>query len=149
MRECYGDLWDFHKQGVWCCITTNGMVRQDGRAVMGRGVAYQAAINYPALPLKLGWHISEVGNHVCAFLEYRLFSFPVKYHWREKADTGLIIQSAQELMRYVANLRLSKVILPRPGCGNGKLDWHYVRDNIFDLLDDRVWVITNAAAWRP
>jgi hypothetical protein len=55
-REITGDLWqlaDFgHADAV--CITTNGYVRRDGHAVMGRGCALQAAKRWPLLPKVLG-----------------------------------------------------------------------------------------------
>lgn len=33
------------------------------------------------------------------------------------------------------------VLLPRPGCGNGKLQWDFVKREIEDLLDDRVTIV--------
>ena len=43
MIETSGNLWHFHTQGRWVVTTTNGSVRKDGCAVMGRGVAREAA----------------------------------------------------------------------------------------------------------
>lgn len=37
MKEAVGNLWDFHEQGKWIVITTNGSVNMAGYAVMGRG----------------------------------------------------------------------------------------------------------------
>ena len=54
MLERAGDLWACHANGAWVTITTNGIVRQDGAAVMGRGVAYAAAQRYPWLARSLG-----------------------------------------------------------------------------------------------
>lgn len=50
MKEVYGDIWEYHKQGYWIVITTNGFVKKNGCAVMGRGVAKQAVTKYPSLP---------------------------------------------------------------------------------------------------
>ncbi len=89
MIEAPGDLWDHHAAGQWVVITTNGIVRKDGACVMGRGVALQAAQRFPDLPFVLGAAIEVDGNHVHAFRDFRVFSFPVKQHWIEPADPDL------------------------------------------------------------
>lgn len=143
MREITGNLWDYHDKGFWVCITTNGALTNDERAVMGRGTAEQAKHRFPDLPRKLGRRIVFFGNHVSKFAEERLFSFPVKHHWREKADLDLICRSCDELTVRLQRSGIEEVILPRPGCGNGGLDWYDVRDRIFERLDDRVLIITH------
>jgi hypothetical protein len=62
MREITGNLWDYHDDGWWIAITTNGFIRRDGTAVMGRGCAAQAAKRYPALPRRLGTRLQTDGN---------------------------------------------------------------------------------------
>lgn len=143
MREAYGNIWDYHDRGEWICITTNGDVRKDGCAVMGRGVALQAKNRFPKLPYLLGQRIYRLGNHVWLFETMKLLSFPVKYHWADRADLNLIRRSSKELIALMNKRGPARVILPRPGCGNGGLDWHDVRDVIFELLDHRVTVITH------
>lgn len=68
--------------------------------------------------------------------------FPVKHHWREQADIELIKRSCGELMELTERQGWETVVLPRPGSGNGRLSWEYVKSNIEDLLDDRIHVIT-------
>jgi hypothetical protein len=146
MREAYGNLWDFRDQGFWICVTTNGDVNRHGFAVMGKGVAAQAKTRMPELPAKLALRIKALGNHVHRFDTFRVFSFPVKHHWSQKADLGLIQRSCDELMARLDRqnaVSIKRLYLPRPGCGNGGLDWHHVRDAIYERLDDRVIVITN------
>ena len=127
------------------CVTTNGDVNWQGLAVMGRGVALQAAIKYPGLSNNLGakiklWGGAPFGGLLSA--TPRLFSFPVKYHWKEKADLSLIKWSTQVLATFMRNTSNRTVFLPRPGCGNGGLDWEEVEPIISRLSDD-VWVVTN------
>lgn len=142
MKEVNGDLWDSNADII--VITTNGATRKDGAAIMGRGVALQAKQRYPGIEHKLGSLIRENGNHVDIIIggTLKIVSFPVKHHWREKADLKLINQSVLELIMLVDRLRLAAsftyiVALPRPGCGNGRLRWEDVRSIIRPILDDR------------
>jgi hypothetical protein len=143
VKQAAGDLWRFPCDTL--CITTNGTRKHDGQAVMGRGVAAQAAQRWPWLPQVLGDSLVEHGNHVAALWKLLdtplLLSFPVKHHWREIADLGLIVRSCRELMRLAGKLGLGQIALVRPGCGNGGLSWKVVEPRIAPLLDDRVTVV--------
>lgn len=137
MIEQRGDIWSVD---AWRVITTNGYVKANGAAVMGRGTALQAAERYPWLPHALGQRLRQ-GNKVFAWGEIRLFTLPVKHYWSEPADIKLIRGSLVELENLVNLLGLRKVFMPRPGCGNGQLKWEDVRpmmlrlDNRFVVLD--------------
>lgn len=142
MRQASGDLWRL--PGDARCITVNGATRGDGTAVMGRGTAAQAAQRWPSLPRILGESIRRRGNHVTdVFMpgEPMLIAFPVKHHWRQRADLALIGRSCGELMDLADRLDLGTILLPRPGCGNGQLDWAEVGPAIAPLLDDRVTIV--------
>ena len=136
MKDVYGNVWDYAADVV--CITTNGFIKRNGAAVMGRGVAKQALIRYPGVDVVLAKNLKDNGNHV-SHLYAGLLAFPVKHNWWEPADMVLIARSAAELARLV-DLGLTYV-LPRPGCGNGQLSWEDVRPVIKDLLPDNVHVI--------
>ena len=125
MIELVGNLWDYFPQ-EWICVTTNGYVKSNGEAVMGRGCAREAAMRFPALPTILGNSIGRFGNHL-AYLRHHILAFPVKHNWWEGADLRLITRSLQELDLAKARLGFERVFLPRPGCGNGGLDWELVR----------------------
>lgn len=72
-----------------------------------------------------------------------LASFPVKRHWREKADLELIERSARQLVEIVENRSYAAAVLPRPGCGNGSLSWEAVRPVLERALPgERFTVIT-------
>ena len=138
MKEVNGDLWDTPADII--VITTNGATRKDGAAIMGRGVALQAKSRYPGIEYVLGRLIRENGNHVNIITGNfpRIISFPVKHHWRERADLKLINQSAIELVQLMDQQRYGYLVaLPRPGCGNGRLRWEEVRSIIRPILDDR------------
>lgn len=153
MLEEQGDLWVLPADVR--CITTNGDVRGDGQAVMGRGCAREAKDRFPGVATYLGLLLEQQGNHVHELMvsphlpgttiaeTWDLVSFPVKHHWREPADLDLIVRSCRELMALAdARPEWKRILLPRPGCGNGQLDWEtQVRPAIFYLLDDRVVVV--------
>lgn len=156
MKESTGNLWSQHVEAI--CITTNGYVNSKSQAVMGRGCALEAAEKFPGLREELGDLIRlGGGNHVHVLLTPRygwydgeegmeytteVLSFPVKHHWREKADLALIRRSAMELVEKTDLYQFDTVCLPRPGCGNGQLTWEEVKPIIEPILDDRFTVIT-------
>lgn len=139
------DLWDYHVRGEWIGITTNRAVNAKGHAVMGRGVALQAAEVFPTLPRELGERLTGGITGVVLWTPYRLVTFPVKEHWRDDADLDLIRESATALQALLdsASLVLPVVYLPRPGCGNGRLRWPDVKAALAPILSDRVVVVTN------
>lgn len=165
MRTAYADL--FGDRGpVTRCITTNGYIKRNGEAVMGRGVAQQAAKRWPSLPLRLGQKIKRHGNIVQPIPGpwdgYELISFPVKHHWQQPACltggkdcpglgpwplvgspqcSGLIVRSANQLVALTERNGWRMVMLPRPGCGNGGLDWTAVEPILRNILDIRFVVV--------
>ena len=143
MLEASGDLWE--QDGGVVVITTNGVVRTDGACVMGRGCARQAKDRWPDLPFYLGRLIRRHGNRVFYLGVWggiHIASMPVKSHWREAADVSLIERSAHQLVQIADGFGWSKVWLPRPGCGNGRLSWDDVRSRLEVILDDRFTAMT-------
>lgn len=159
MIEAYGDIWQHQNKYDALVITTNGYVKKNGEAVMGRGIALDAARKYPNFPKHLGQILTEYGNIVWPFsfdqwngeeaYEDILFSFPVKPQfgpngemgWKAKADIDLIKKSAKHLRTYANEIGLDKILMPRPGCGNGGLKWEFVRPVIEPILDDRFTIM--------
>ena len=132
MVEVTGNLWTF--KADFRVITTNGDVNRFGRAVMGRGCAYEATQKFPGIADTLGRLLQRRGNHVHFIPIGRydgVFTFPVKHHWNEQADLALIAQSTSEFRRQV--LSAYRYVMPRPGCGNGHLDWSVVRPLLVEL----------------
>lgn len=149
MNEITGDLWDYYdREGYFIIITTNGTLRKDGSAVMGRGCAAEAKQKLPDMARLLGEDIRRHGNILlqpyrrdskCP--EFRVLTFPVKHNWWEKADMELIKESARQLSEFIEGLPKFKFVLPRPGCGNGRLDWEIVKP-LLKELPGRVLVIS-------
>lgn len=142
MREITGDIWDYHNQGHWIVITTNGAVRKDGACVMGRGVAKQATQKFPYLAHELGKWIKKAGNALHIMPEYKIITFPVKHNWWEKASLELIEYSCASLVACADFHGLQAVYMVRPGCGNGQLHWeNEVRPLLEKCLDGRFIVV--------
>jgi hypothetical protein len=143
IREITGDIWEYLGKAV-ICISTNGHLTRKGEAVLGRGCARQAREHFPALPARLGALLLEAGNHV-QVIQDGLVSFPVEESPWATPDLRLIRRSAEEL-RVLADLEgWSRVVVPRPGCGGGGLDWSEVRPLLAGLFDDRFTVISSGS----
>lgn len=162
MIEVTGDLWAYPADVR--VITTNGFVKNNGECVMGRGCALEAKTRWPDFPLYLGKQIRMCGNVVLACGIWpgeaaRIYTFPVKHVWNEKADINLIVSSARDLVQQIDQLNrvgqnLNTIVMPRPGCGNGGLQWcrcingegescSGVKHVIAPILDNRFHVITH------
>lgn len=129
MKIIKGNLWSI--KADYKGIPTNGFVKKNGRAVMGRGVALQARETYKDLDLELGIKILKEGN-VIHFLSHSLFSFPVKHNWWGKADIELIKNSVGELKDIAYSRSYRTFAIPLPGTGNGKLN----PEQVWPLLKD-------------
>ncbi|WP_432822170.1 ADP-ribose-binding protein [Trichloromonas sp.] len=139
MKEVVGNLWDYLGR-VPVCITTGGMVTPRGDCAMPRGCARQARDRFPELSGQLGRLIREKGNHVHD-LDNGLVSFPVENSPFDVPGLGLIERSCAELLALVEERGWPQVLVPRPGCGGGGLQWHEVRPILQKYFDDRFLVI--------
>lgn len=129
-------------------VTTNGIVRRDGNAVMGAGIAKYVRDTFYGVDRILGNLLREQGNHVYYLGVYplvglstgffKLFSFPTKDDWKNDSKPELIRQSCKEIMQLADEHQLEAIYLPCPGCRNGKLNyWRDVRPILEEELDDR------------
>ena len=170
MKELRGDLHDIPCDVV--CITTNGFVSKNGKAVMGRGCAKEIKELEPGIDLILGSRIKNNGNTVSTLKTTTtgkmILSFPVKPEsvvfdgenivehakrkfkvgdtvpgYYAKADLEIIEHSARALRRMADSMPEWKTILiPRPGCGAGELSYSEVRPILEKYFDQRFTVVT-------
>ena len=170
MKELNGDLFDTECDAL--CITTNGFVKTNGENVMGRGCAREATGYWPSIARLLGTSIKRDGNNTTVLLrdngvdivafpvkpEFRIYlggrrelvrHMPRKYKMNDKvpgwacyADIHLIKKSAKQLVELADEHGWKKVLLPRPGCGAGELNWADVKPILDEVLDDRFIAIT-------
>lgn len=151
MRTATGDLWTYPAQAI--VIPINWRTKKNGEAVMGAGVAKQAAQRWPWLPRHLGLEIAaSKAPKFCIDLTARMesdgpviLSVPTKRDWRDPADLGLIALAPAFLVTMADHYDWQTVALPRLGCGLGQLRWEDVRPVLAPILDDRFVVVTKGA----
>jgi hypothetical protein len=139
MNETTGNIWDYQNGENYIAIPTNGVVKSNGENVMGRGLALQAKRRHPDVPEYLGDMITNYGGNIPHLVGNGLVSFPVKHHWRDPADLALIEESARRISEIFTPV--TKIYLPRVGCGNGWLKWVDVKLILEKHLDDRFTVV--------
>ena len=162
MIEITGDYIRYfqnnHKliDGIVC--TTNNVVNKNKELVMGAGIAkifrdkivpgiqmfwgsrlLKLRANYPNKynPVLIQYMYEDVTE---SNYPIHVFSFPTKYHWKDQSDMKLIEKSAIKLVELCNIMGLEKILMTRPGCGNGGLKWEDVKPAI-SFLDDRFVVI--------
>lgn len=145
MIEVYGDILKVYSFYDAICITTNGFVKKDGKAVMGAGVAKLFRDHIPGIDKQLGKHIRKNGNVVGLIGNLNgvpIYSFPTKHIWSQNSDIDLIIQSYQQLSDIVDSHGYNNVVLPRPGCSNGGLDWRFVKFKLLPICNEKIIIIS-------
>ena len=138
------------------CITTNGIVRKDGKAVMGAGIAKYARDTFRGIDRMLGAELKAFGNRAFALGEqllitavpesksahrFMLLTFPTKHDWKQDSDPTLIRESCQQVMDLADEHGLDTIYMPCPGCANGHLSYQNIVQPILkEELDDRFTV---------
>ena len=130
------------------CVTTNGIIKRDGTAVMGAGIAKTANLRFKVAE-KLadslranGNVVNDLGTYYWKTSRFHLVAFPTKHDWRNPSDLQLIEQSAKQLVTLVNTNGFQHIFLTRPGCGLGQLDWEsQVKPILEPILDDRFTIV--------
>jgi hypothetical protein len=144
MNEIIGNIWDYHSNGEFVCVTTNGNLNSRKECIMGAGIAKECKLKFPQIPAILGDLIKHYGNNVYMLSEYKIFSFPTKYNWIQHSNIKLILHSFEQLKTYIDKYNISRVYCPKPGCGNGKLNWNFVKKNLNTIYEERIIFISNS-----
>ena len=144
------DIFNLPQEGEAMCVTTNGIVKSNGHAVMGAGIAKTANEKFH-LSEKLGSYLTKYGNRAFNLGKYKrlsnnatfmVLSFPTKHNWRDDSDINLIMKSCEELMRICDKWNITKCYITPPGCACGRLDYESaVKPCISQILDDRFIVV--------
>ena len=150
-----GNMWDVFGHTGMFYITTNPIVNKDGLAVMGRGIALEAANKFPTIRkdfadklthLQRGEPMRYTG-YIGRYEDQAVGYFMVKNHWKAPARLDLIDLSCRSLIAanmgrgipggYMYSVRID---LNFPGIGNGGLKREDVLPVLMQLPDNvHVW----------
>jgi hypothetical protein len=100
------NMWSYINKVDAICITTNGFVKKDGYAVMGKGCAFQATKRYKNISKILGEYINAYGNRPFNLIKdgiTQILSFPVK-------PIHIIANNEEEIMNNSVRHMISKFI---------------------------------------
>lgn len=131
------------------CFTSNGIIKKNGRLVMGAGVAKQFRDTFVNLDQEAGTAVKTNGN-ICQIIRSMFYlgnslsivAFPTKWHWKEKSDIKLIELSLSQLINMTDKFGWKSVYLPCPGTNNGRLNFkNDIEPILKKKLDDR-FIIT-------
>tara|TARA_R110000851_G_scaffold6029_5_gene24556 strand:+ start:1648 stop:2169 length:522 start_codon:yes stop_codon:yes gene_type:complete len=172
MHVTHGDMWNEIGVVDAVCITTNLYIKKDKTSVMGKGCARQARDRYPGIERLVGlandnmvgfsgvarlqqdegtWIVSfpvkpsigfSDGTNVVSHQQFRFDSGSIVPGWAMKADLATIRRSAVQLAELADKQGWQNIVVPRPGCGAGELDWGIVCEVLDEHLDDRFTIIT-------
>lgn len=161
-------LFDLMTEVNAACVTTNLVLKKNGDAVMGKGIALAFAQRWPAIPRTLGWYMQnqsvgytgprllgkvlhpdgEFVPHHLSFTDQlqdvaftHVWAFPTKHDWRHLSDLDMIANNARAISTAANVYGYKKVAMPRLGCGNGGLDWERVSEVLRPILDERFIIV--------
>lgn len=142
MKEITGNIWDADLDVI--CATTNGITNKNGELIMGKGFALEISQRFPGIAKVFGNHVLHFGNVPYLYRNYpiikelHVLSIPTKHHWKDHSDINLIENSIKLIVEIADhNLNFRRIGMTRPGCGNGGLEWGFVKSIIEPYLDDR------------
>lgn len=148
-----GDMWSVLEKTDFFCVTTNMQYNRHGNAVMGAGMAKQAAQYWPKIAGDFGHILRRFDpsfDNMCSLIgaypinntnQYvRILYFMVKEHWKDNASLELIDRSSRALAHHAYLFPERRFDLNFPGIGNGRLRKEAVLDLLTHLPDNvHIW----------
>ena len=162
MIEIVGDFWQeikrkasYDRYDAIVC-TTNCVVKSDKTLVMGKGIASDFLKHFPWLAQTWGAKVNIKKPSVLVedirfcldktiLWKYRvsfLVALPTKLYWQDSSTIDLVVQSCKQLEIITTALNWKSLLMTRPGCGCGGLQWHHIKSKLESILDDRFTIIT-------
>ncbi len=95
-------------------------------------------VTFPVKPMRCGW-----SQLLPRFQKGRTEDVSEVYPgWMSQAKPSLIEYSAKLLKMKADAEGWKSIVVPRPGCGAGGLNWKDVKPLLEEHLDNRFWIIT-------
>ena len=110
--------------------------------VMGKGIALEFKKRYPYMFLEYcsvcrNRHLAPGGVYAHVISEVDnpqvIYSMATKDHWRQPSKLVWVMSGLNRLAEKLEASTIRSITMPRPGCGNGGLDWKYVRPAVVDF----------------
>jgi len=144
--EVTGNFFDYaQSNGIHALVCTiNQVTTKTGRLVMGAGIAKAFRDRYRDLDLEWGG-LTRFGKSGLLvswnYMPSLVIGLPTKTDWKLPSDKRLIKRSLAELKELVEEYNIDRVLLTRPGCGNGGFKWPEILP-LFKNFDDRFVIIS-------
>ena len=169
MIEKETDFWIEAETANAIVCTINQVLKSDGTLVMGAGIAKDFAEKFEWLPDRWGIRTDELSyratpeerathtrsypfvdfsgycpSGVSFILPLAVVGIHTKLDWRDPSPIWLVDRSIKQLYIIARAMDWKKIVMTRPGCGNGGLSWERQVKPIMELvLDDRFTVVHN------
>jgi len=147
MYTARGDIFKLAGRFDWIVVPTNQGWTKDGRGILGKGLALQAASRWPNLITDWGDHCMKA-LHEAGPLPIRcrgglVILAPTKsldekapwLSWRTAARLSTIEETCLRLQRMAVDLDGERILVPDLGCGEGGLLVEAVRPVLHRLLE--------------
>ena len=128
------DIFDYDGLKI---IPTNTCLCNNGKAVMGSGLAKQAAIRDPEVALIYGRLLREKitkKRFSGLLIKDDLVLFPTKHDWRKPSTLLIIENSLISLVDTLSFKPKEPICFPRIGCGLSGLSWEDVKPLILSHI---------------
>jgi O-acetyl-ADP-ribose deacetylase (regulator of RNase III) len=125
-----GDMFDINSDIMVCPVNCVG--------VMGAGIARTFKVRYPDMfrAYLEACIIGELKPGKLFVWNDQIICLPTKDHWRDNSTYDYVVSGLLELRDYLNRHGEVTVSLPALGCGNGNLNWDWVKPIIVEVLGD-------------
>ena len=93
-------------------------------------MALKLFMDYPLPPDDVSAYIGQ------ALLVENVFNLVTKGHWREKPTYDNLKNALLDMKQQCLDEGITKLVMPKIGCGRDKLSWVMVSDMIAEVFDD-------------
>jgi hypothetical protein len=112
-----------HNKNTAIVVPVNSSLDMEGRAILDDPLAILINRTFPDFSWSLGDKISLYGNQIFYFESFNIYSFPIKYHFKDNPSFNIIENSCAELALLDDYKNNPSVLIPKVGCVKGGIKW--------------------------